>query len=112
MTDDIIVDRRTLEDIRSASNELITLVANNFPESNTPTQFPAGSVERRRANALARIRDDLNHLVIGEINYALQHAAPALPAHPALPVLPVLPAALPLFRRHKTRKNRPTRRNK
>jgi len=105
MADDIIVDRRTLEDIRSASNELITLVANNFPESNTPTQFPVGSVERRRANALAKIRDDLNHLVIGEINYALQNAGPALPA-------PALPATLPLFRRNKTRKNRATRRNK
>jgi hypothetical protein len=105
MADDIIVDRRTLEHIRSASNELITLVANNFPESNTPTQFPVGSVERTRANALARIRDDLNFLVIGEINYALQNAVPALPA-------PALPATLPLFRRNKTRKNRATRRNK
>jgi hypothetical protein len=109
MADDIIVDRRTLEDIRSASNELITLVANNFPESNTPTQFPVGSVERRRANALAKIRDDLNHLVIGEINYALQNAGPALPV---IPVIPVIPATLPLFRRNKTRKNRATRRNK
>jgi len=100
MADTIVVDRQLLVDFRSASNELITLVANNFPESNNPTQFPAGSVERRRANALARIRDDLNHIVIGEINHALLNAAPGLPA------------ALPLFRRHKTRKNRPTRRNK